>query len=282
MRVASRFVPAAASGWKALPRPGAPVIAASVLALALAAQATVIGLRLAIALRSREAISAQAHMHLAKSPRLSVAAITRGHLFDAAAAAPDRGPPAGVVSLVLSGILAHDDTSSGLAILGECLERTHLYAVGDHLPGGALLRAVFPDRVVIERSGRVDTLTLPKGATLGRSSVLAAAADARPQSAEAEPASILGPLGRVLNPRPFYFRGAGGIQLIPSQNREAFARLGLRLGDRIIAINGQPVESTGSTEVIAQLNAGAAHLTILRRGEPHEVTLDLSQLQAAN
>src|SRR5207302_2036845 len=42
-----------------------------------------------------------------------------------------------------------------------------VYAVGDSVPGGAKLHSVYSDRVLIDRDGRLESLTLPRQPNAG-------------------------------------------------------------------------------------------------------------------
>jgi general secretion pathway protein C len=65
--------------------------------------------------------------------------------------------------LKLTGILsaAADDTLAGALIEGPDRE-TLYYRPGESLPGNATLKQVYPDRVVIDRSGRLENLYFPE------------------------------------------------------------------------------------------------------------------------
>src|SRR5215469_11792392 len=41
------------------------------------------------------------------------------------------------------------------------------YAIGATVPGGAVIRAIFPDRVMLDRGGQIEALRLPKDDTTG-------------------------------------------------------------------------------------------------------------------
>lgn len=64
--------------------------------------------------------------------------------------------------LYLRGVLAADGDFPGSALIEDDKRKTEAYLVGDELPGGATLRTVFPNRVVIERSGKLENLYFPE------------------------------------------------------------------------------------------------------------------------
>jgi len=69
------------------------------------------------------------------------------------------------LKLTLRGVFASEDSSGGRAIVGDPQGKEENYAVGDPLPGGAKLSEIYPDRIILERNGRFETLRLPKERT---------------------------------------------------------------------------------------------------------------------
>ncbi|NMT64929.1 type II secretion system protein N [Marinobacter orientalis] len=64
--------------------------------------------------------------------------------------------------LYLRGVLAASGDFPGSALIEDDRSRTEAYLVGDELPGDATLRSVRADRVVIERSGKLENLYFPE------------------------------------------------------------------------------------------------------------------------
>lgn len=60
--------------------------------------------------------------------------------------------------LVLTGIIAYTDPRQGFAIIGSSVEDTHVARPGDHLPDGASVREIYPQHVVLEYGGRLETV----------------------------------------------------------------------------------------------------------------------------
>ena len=69
--------------------------------------------------------------------------------------------PDTTLNLKLLGVLA-GDKEYGYAIISSGANKVKHYALGDDVPGGATLHAVYPDRVILERDIRMETLRLPK------------------------------------------------------------------------------------------------------------------------
>ena len=57
-----------------------------------------------------------------------------------------------------------------MAIVADARNREQVYAVGDTLPGEAVLEEVYPDRIILRRAAQLETLRLPEdSASLGES-----------------------------------------------------------------------------------------------------------------
>ena len=66
------------------------------------------------------------------------------------------------LQLTLRGVLAADGDFSGSALIEDDRNNTDAYLVGDTLPGNATLRSVYPARIIIERSGKLENLYFPE------------------------------------------------------------------------------------------------------------------------
>lgn len=64
--------------------------------------------------------------------------------------------------LFLRGVLAADGEFPGSALIEDDKSQTEAYLVGDELPGNAKLRSVHANRVIIERSGKLENLYFPE------------------------------------------------------------------------------------------------------------------------
>jgi general secretion pathway protein C len=71
-----------------------------------------------------------------------------------------------------------------------------------------------------------------------------------------------------------------GFRVYPGRNRLAFARLGLRAGDEVIAINGTPLDDQDRGQAILNtLGASSeAHVTVIRNNQQQELTLNIAQV----
>lgn len=214
--------------------------------------------------------------------------IARARLFGTPeAAAPsqdDLNAPQTQMNLRLAGTIAADDPGKGYAIIGEAGGAAKFYSTGDALPGGARLHSVYSDRVILDRNGQLEALTLPRS---NPNPVARAAPPPQPQQsqfaenlrrmAETNP----GALAEVIRPQPVFAGGTQrGYRVYPGRNRQQFAQLGLRPGDLILAINGTPLDDPNrGAEIFSTLgSSGRVTVSIERNGQTQELTLNTAQI----
>ncbi|MEZ5532326.1 MAG: type II secretion system protein GspC [Steroidobacteraceae bacterium] len=275
--------------WKGLFAARGPQIATWVLGIALAAQAAVTVTGLAGA-----DLAAPAPAEPVKAPpQLDLGALVGAHLFGEAAVAVgnDTGTaPATSMALVLAGVIANSDPKTGIAIIGDTAANAKVAMVGDTVPGGAKLNAVYPDHVLLERAGALESLQLPHQTSLAAASAPPPALPAQPPGAgdvqildrmrkliESDP----GIVGDVMRPQPVFAEGKQrGYRVYPGRNRAAFARLGLRPGDLVTSINGTPLDDPArGNEIFRTLGSSAeARVTVMRSGRQQELTLNMAQV----
>jgi len=216
-------------------------------------------------------------------PGIDVGSILDAHLFGRApAGAVDPATaPVTAANLVLAGTMAGPDPEHGWAILGENAQSARVVETGSTLAGGTVLRAVYPDRVVIERGGRVESVMLPRlsGAT-GPYPLRAASSDAGAmidavRQAIGSPAAAAR-VGEVVRPQPVFADGTlRGVRAYPGSNRQVFTALGLQPGDLVTAINGAQLDDVQrATGTLRNLGREPVQLTVERNGQARQITVD--------
>lgn len=223
----------------------------------------------------------------ARAPAVDLQRIAGAHLFDApGASAPqqsDINAPQTTMNLRLAGTIASDDPSKGYAIIGEQGGQAKFYATGATIPGNAKLHAVYADRVILDRSGQLEALLLPRQFT--PTQVAAAPPPPQPnrfadnlrQIAQSNP----GALTEVIRPQPVFANGTQrGFRVYPGRNRTQFAQLGLRPGDLILAINGTPLDDPNRGAEIFNTIGSSDRVTVSleRAGQTQELTLNTAQI----
>lgn len=222
---------------------------------------------------------------------VDLAAVAAARLFGALAEPAAKQPvgsadpnaaPATSLPLVLAGVFARTDPAAGYAIVGESAANARLHAVGASLPGGATLHAVYPDRILLERGGGFESLTLPRN--------LASWASPAPGAPVASPsvtdrarelvARDPNAIAQVLRWQQVLADGATrGFRVYPGANEKVFRALGLKPGDLLTAINQVPLDGPArGEEIMTTLStSGRAAVTINREGREQTLTLDLEQ-----
>lgn len=193
-------------------------------------------------------------------PRLNVTEIVNWHLFGSStASAPGQSSasapidaPETRLNLILRGVLSSDDANEARAIVAEPNGTENFFRVGAELPGGAELKEIHPDRIILMRAGRHETLRLPRemmdasGTSgeleQGRANGFAPVGDPsallgeyRAQM-EQNPQALLD-LARAV-PAPAPGGGISGFRLFPGNKPALFAQLGLQPGDLVKEVNG--------------------------------------------
>jgi general secretion pathway protein C len=273
--------------WRSVALARAPQIVTFVLALAVAAQLALI----VVGLTGR---TRQAPLPVADLPAaapLDISGLINAHLFgDAAVQATGdaaNAPPSSM-PLVLTGLFATENPEEGMAIIGESAQAAKFVMVGQQVPGGAQLHSVYKDRAIISRGGALESVFLPK--TQGG---LAMAPPPPPVPSGSNEAMVErmrqmvssdpGLLGQLMRPQAVFAGGRmRGFRVYPGSNRQAFARLGLRPGDLVTAINGTPLDDKDrAQEIFNTLSSSTeARVSLTRNGRQQELVLNLAQVAA--
>jgi general secretion pathway protein C len=272
--------------WRALLLAEGPRFATWFLALALGVQAALLVTDLAGADRGAHSGVAPPRPPGAPARMLDVTTIVNAHLFGAAPVpkADDANAPASNVALVLTGIIAGNDPQSGLAILGPNAQSAKVHAVGDTVVGGVKLHSVYADRVIIDRNGQLESLTLPRQVSGAAPAPSAAALPTQSPVVDRMRKALTeqpGLIADLLRPQAVMDGDkVKGFRVYPGRNRLAFARLGLRPGDEVIAINGTPLDDQDRGQAVLNTltNASEARVTVIRNNQQQDLTLNIAQV----
>lgn len=204
------------------------------------------------------------------------------------------------LKLTLRGVLASSSPATARAIIGDASNNEKLYSVGDDLPGGARLKEVYNDRVILERAGRLETLRLPKESVAqaspsaqnqrGRPSSSSSRSSVSGSSASREISKKLGEYRETLKTEPQKLMGLvqaspvnkngqfEGFKIRPGTDRKLFHNMGLRSGDVVKAINGITLDNPmKGFEIMNQLStADSIALEISRNGQRRSFSFNLN------
>jgi general secretion pathway protein C len=264
----------------------APQIVTFILGLAIAAQLALIVVKLGSRGRQNAPppVAARAPM-----PQLDIGSLVNAHLFGNAVALNAGGDasdaPPSSMPLVLAGLLATEDPRQGMAIIGESAASARVVTVGQQVPGGATLHSVYNDRAIIDRSGALESVLLPRRSSGGAPPPPPPVAASNPNDAMERMRRLVsddpGVIGQVMRPQPVFAGGKmRGFRVYPGANRQAFARIGLRPGDLVTAINGTPLDDRDrAQEIFGTLNSSTdARVSVTRNGRQQELVLNMAQI----
>lgn len=262
----------------------APQILTFLLALGIAAQLAFIVVKLG----SRGRQTAPPNVAAAPVAQLDIGGLVNAHLFGDAVAQNTGGDgadaPPSSMPLVLAGVLATEDPRQGMAIIGESAAAARVVAVGQQVPGGATLHSVYNDRAIIDRSGALESVLLPRRSS-GAPPPPPPVAASNPNDAMERMRRLVsddpGVIGQIMRPQPVFSGGKmRGFRVYPGANRQAFARIGLRPGDLVTAINGTPLDDKDrAQEIFGTLNSASdARVSVTRNGRQQELVLNMAQI----
>lgn len=232
------------------------------------------------------------------APTLDIQSVVNRHLFGVATADPATQDPAHAplssANLILAGTIATQDPKRGIAIISDG-GPSKVYSVGDSV-NGASLHLVYMDHVILNRNGVLETLMLPRllgppgagGPPPPRAAVnRRIGPDARTATTVENIRHMVqqdpGLLDQVMRTVPSYDGQGGklrGFRAYPGRNRVIFGKLGLRPGDLVTAINGQPLDDPQHSQEVFNTIQSSDHVdvTIERGGQRQDISLNIAQV----
>ncbi len=202
------------------------------------------------------------------------------------------------LKLTLRGLIASTDPDEARAIVADPSRKENFYKIGDKLPGNAELTEIHPDRIVIKRGGRFETLKLPKDAldiaTLSPPSAPAVQRNSRRPARVSRPVrqedislgeyrdTLLNDpqsVADLVRINPAFVNGKFiGYKLQPGRDAAFLTRHGLLPGDVVTAVNGvildSPAKGFGLIKDLS--SADTLDLTVDRNGIQQSFTLPVN------
>lgn len=203
------------------------------------------------------------------------------------------------LNLKLLGVMASSDPETARAIIADGKGEENSYGIGKTLPGNAVLREIYTDRVILEYRGRLETLRLPKEAVvigftdnsalnqvedkgvtrrfsnrttsvspgIVRNSQTSALLRQYREALINDPQSIM----NLVSAAPVNEEGTGklkGYRIAPGKDKALLRKFGLENGDVVTAVNGVALDNPiKALEIMRDLsNASAVTLDIERKG----------------
>jgi general secretion pathway protein C len=226
--------------------------------------------------------------------------IARWHLFGIS---PDEGRdprvaveslPETTLNLMLRGVVASRNEGESGAIIGAPNAIEIYYPVGAKLPGGAVLREIHADRVILERAGRFETLRLPKELLEDAATAASRERGSEQESApahdrEAVPPRSLREYRDIALTDPQQLSDALavtprredetviGYEVRPGRDSALLDRLGLMSGDVVTSINGISLDTPERAFSVLRTLSGAdqIRLDIQRDGVPQTLIVEI-------
>lgn len=157
------------------------------------------------------------------------------------------------LNLVLTGVMVRGENSFAI-ISAEGGQETS-FIMGEEILAGAALHAVYPDRAILRRNGTLEALVLKEGVALAEGSVITS-----PQVRHETPVPGIRGSGNNFTverntltqqmQRPEFLSQAlmvpnagGGFLVREIQPGSVYEKLGIRPGDVIRSVNGQPINN---------------------------------------
>lgn len=207
------------------------------------------------------------------------------------------------LELIITGIMASDDQTAGIAFIRNTQGEEKKFKVGDDVYGLATLDAIHEDYLVLRRSGgkqeklslsknRLNTFSKPSSANpqqnaqITTSTARIASHIKKPEdwqqmvnSQKFDPNKIAQMASKVNVVRD----GQGQITGLRVANLAGASQLmnqGLRANDQIVAVNGVKIAMNNILELRKQLESNtSAQVTVLRNGKQLNLNLNLSEFQ---
>jgi len=214
--------------------------------------------------------------------------------------------------LTLRGVFASSAPESSWAIIADRVGNEEFYRIDDNekpLPGGAIIKEIHQDRIILLHNNRFETLRLPqdqlptnraqtRSASNVRSSRSTASSRRSPSRRPLASTTTVSPQARqtlrnyrdklindpqsmlnVLRAEPFRRGGKlQGYRIFPGQDKRIMGDIGLRSGDVVTSVNGISLDSPLKGLEVMQDLAGASEITVdvLRDGVSQSMVVPLN------
>lgn len=240
-----------------------------------------------------------------KKSTINVAQIKQAALFGKYEEAPKQvalvsteDAPDTNLRLKLRGIVAMELEQDSRALIEANKRKLESYAVGMTISGGAELHSILPDRVLLKRGGRLETLRLEKDKLANNEVVTRVSnrptdrrgAGSAPRIIDSETAAKLSSIrtellndpskaSQYLRVQPARANGMmKGYRIYPGRKRELFKEAGLRPGDIVTSVNGVALDDPGKGfQLLGDLSsAQQLNLQIERGGQLQTVNVNLN------
>lgn len=257
------------------------------------------------------ASSADGGSRAASSQTIDIDSIAGAHLFGEQVAKDANAhkekqikAPETHLNLELTGIVSDSRGDRSRALIKDPKGKQDSYKVGQQIVSGVKLHAIYVDRVILDRSGHYETLTLESikkvrsmtgiepgrlSAAANANSVHASRNDSSPQTVSGDVADRIGTIRKKILSDPstasHYIRlrparqngNLVGYRIYPGEDKSLFKKAGIQSGELVTAINGQPLDNpAASLKLLGSLaHASTATVTLQHNGQTRTVRINL-------
>jgi general secretion pathway protein C len=232
-------------------------------------------------------------------PAVYYAVIHKRDIFNSAPppapAAVAEAPVTTPLQLKLWGVCVHDHARSSYSIIEDLkAHKQGVYGIDEPVPGGATVKTVEWDRVILDHNGKDEVLELANKSTLVVPKPVAAPAPSPPSGDGIQATGeneYLVPRSEVDNAMqnmsqlftqiravPHFEGGQSiGFRLFAIRRGSLFDKIGLKNGDIITEINGSPMNDPSRAMALLQelQNANDMSAKIIRNQQPTTLTLNI-------
>jgi general secretion pathway protein C len=196
------------------------------------------------------------------------------------------------LNLTLKGVLATSPMEMASAIIAQGKDgKEDIYGIGDKMPGGVTIKEIHPEYVVLERSGRLETLKLQKLSGVdgfGSSDRSNLQSGSSNRYSQGSPAAALKDIRSNIMKNPTSFGEYAlpvvvkengkqiGYRLKPQQKGQMLSELGIESGDVITQINGVKLDNQQNGISALRKLSTAKNLNIVVKRNGAEVPLNIS------
>lgn len=182
------------------------------------------------------------------------------------------------LKLTLKGVITSDQKGQGSALIAGADGKDRYYEIGGTIPGPAILREVYPNRILLEYRARLETLWLHDPETLRnkfndrrtflmdyrKNQELTLLLNNYKKLAQKEPLKLFEAIQFSAQKNK---NRLVGITINPGKNSQDFKKLGLNAGDVIYAINDVPVQNMNQNgrSIFSELKSSENLKVSLRR-----------------
>ncbi len=200
--------------------------------------------------------------------------------------------PLSSLNLVLTGVIA--SANGGYALISVNSQPQEPFAVGQTVTGDAVLQAVYSDRVVIRRHGTLESLLLEGADKTPPDKMVQMPVSNRPRNLSTDIIRETGANQYMVERdqlaaqmrTPEFLKQAtlapssgGGFLVRQIQSGSLYEKLGLRAGDVIKAVNGQPINTAeDAIKLYQQMSSiGSVQMEIARGGRSEYLYYQFAQ-----